>query len=254
MRYTDLIFDLYGTLVDIHTEENDTVWEKTAYYFGFHGAVYSPSELKEQFTATIRSREAHVGQSYECFPDIPFEQVMEDLFREKGISQNVGQLAFHAAQLFRITSLEYIRLYPRVKEVLAHLRDQGCRVWLLSNAQRAFTEYELRYLDLLDDFDGVYISSDHMCRKPDRRFFEALICEHKLDRKHCLMVGNDRNTDIGGAQTAGLDTLYIHTELTPHDQDAADPKLHPMLVPTARHTELEGWDPEIIARLPDIFK
>ena len=29
MYYTDLIFDLYGTLVDIHTEENDLVWEKT---------------------------------------------------------------------------------------------------------------------------------------------------------------------------------------------------------------------------------
>ena len=29
MRYTDLIFDLYGTLVDIHTDENDLVWELT---------------------------------------------------------------------------------------------------------------------------------------------------------------------------------------------------------------------------------
>ena len=35
MKYRDLIFDLYGTLVDIHTEESDTVWEKTALYFGF---------------------------------------------------------------------------------------------------------------------------------------------------------------------------------------------------------------------------
>ena len=26
MSYTDLIFDLYGTLVDIHTEEDDPVW------------------------------------------------------------------------------------------------------------------------------------------------------------------------------------------------------------------------------------
>ena len=34
MKYTDLIFDLYGTLVDIHTEENDLVWEKTAIFDG----------------------------------------------------------------------------------------------------------------------------------------------------------------------------------------------------------------------------
>ena len=28
MADTDLIFDLYGTLVDIHTEESAEVWEK----------------------------------------------------------------------------------------------------------------------------------------------------------------------------------------------------------------------------------
>ena len=37
MRCTDLVFDLYGTLVDIHTEEDNRVWEKTAFYFGFYG-------------------------------------------------------------------------------------------------------------------------------------------------------------------------------------------------------------------------
>ena len=41
MRYTDLVFDLYGTLVDIHTEEDDTVWEKTALFFGFYGACFT---------------------------------------------------------------------------------------------------------------------------------------------------------------------------------------------------------------------
>ena len=30
VKYTDLVFDLYGTLVDIHTEENEFVWEHTA--------------------------------------------------------------------------------------------------------------------------------------------------------------------------------------------------------------------------------
>ena len=93
-----------------------------------------------------------------------------------------------------------------------------------------------------------------MCRKPDRRFFDALICGQQLDREKCLMIGNDRNTDIGGANAAGLDTLYIHTDLTPADQPVADPTMHPLLVPDAHHTEMEGWEPEIISRLPDIFQ
>ena len=58
MKYTDLIFDLYGTLVDIHTEENDTVWEKTALYFGFYGAAYTGRELKDAFRRAMAAREA----------------------------------------------------------------------------------------------------------------------------------------------------------------------------------------------------
>ena len=64
MTYTDLIFDLYGTLVDIHTEESNAVWEKTAIYFGFYGAHYTGPELKRAFEAAIAAREAKAGQSY----------------------------------------------------------------------------------------------------------------------------------------------------------------------------------------------
>ena len=56
MKYRDLIFDLYGTLVDIHTEEDDLVWEKTALYFGFYGAHYTPTELRSAFTAAMAAR------------------------------------------------------------------------------------------------------------------------------------------------------------------------------------------------------
>ena len=243
MRYTDLIFDLYGTLVDIHTEVNDLVWEKTALYFGFHGAHYTGPELKAAFDAAMAARQARAGQSYECFPDIPYEQVMAQLFRDRGIHENADALGFHAAQLDRICSIEYVKLYPHVLEALASLRAAGCRLWLLSNAQRAFTAYELRLLGLDTAFDGIYISSDYQCRKPDIRFFRTLLEEQKLDISKCLMIGNDRDTDIAGAKNAGLDTLYMHTLLTPAAQTEADPALRPGTAPAdCRHWEFEGDD------------
>ena len=58
MKYTDLIFDLYGTLVDIHTDENDLVWEKTALYFGFYGAHYDTDELQQAFREALAARVA----------------------------------------------------------------------------------------------------------------------------------------------------------------------------------------------------
>lgn len=248
MGYTDLIFDLYGTLVDIHTEEDDTVWEKTAFFFGFYGAHYTKDTLKQAFSAALARREAKAGQSYECFPDIPFEQVMTELFEAKGIRENTPALGVQAAQLFRIASLEYIRLYPGALEALAYLRQKGLRLWLLSNAQQVFTAYELRLLGLGEQLDGILLSSDYGFRKPDTRFYRALFREHGLSPENCLMIGNDRHTDIAGAKAAGLATVYMHTGLTPADQAAAEPSLSPENAPgDCRHFEFEGSDWNLLA-------
>lgn len=243
MRYTDLVFDLYGTLVDIHTDENDAVWEKTAIYFGFYGAACSGTELKEAFLAEMQHRESQAGQSYECFPDIPFEDVLVTLLRKMGVSENADALAKNAAQLFRISSIEYIRLYPNVLEALATLRQHGFRLWLLSNAQHVFTAYELRYLGLDGMFDGILLSSDYQCRKPDQRFYHALTEQYALNPQRCLMIGNDRDTDIAGAMAAGMGTLYMHTNLTPQHQEPVRQELSiHQLSSDSRTFEYEGAD------------
>lgn len=250
MKYRDLIFDLYGTLVDIHTEESAEVWEKCAIFFGFYGAHYTGPELKKAFLDAMQQRQIAAGQSYECFPDIPFEVVLAELFRARGIEAEADDLGFRAAQLFRILSMEYIRLYSGTLAALETLRKRGHRLWLLSNAQRAFTAYELRHLGLSDQFDGIYISSDYGCRKPDSRFLGALLREQNLEKKNCLMIGNDRDTDIAGAKAMGLATLYMHTNITPPGQKEADEKLHPSVC-DGPHWEFEGsdWD-ELVKLIP----
>lgn len=241
MRYTDLIFDLYGTLVDTHTEEGLQTWERTAIYYGFYGAHYSGQELKDAFEYQMKKRHIDAGESDEVYPDVPCEITFAQLFRDRGVTENADDLGFHAAQVFRMISMEYLRLYDGVLEALSAFRRKGYRLWLLSNAQQVFTAYELRHLGLDDQFDGICISSDYGCRKPDVRFFQALLNERKLDKSRCLMIGNDRRTDIGGAQKAGIDTLYMHTNITPSGQEEADPSLLPGTAPEGcRHYEFEG--------------
>ena len=253
MGFTDLIFDLYGTLVDIRTVESAAVWKKTALFFGYYGASYTGPGLQAAFRYAMATREAAAGQSYECFPDIPCEQVFAQLFREKGMTENADMLGVQAAQLFRIAATRYIRLYPGVLEALTSLRQAGFRLWLLSNAQRVFTAYELRHLGLENAFDGIYLSSDYGCRKPDSRFYRALLEEQALDPANCLMIGNDRATDIAGAKALGMATLYLHANITPPGQAAADPALAPDIAPTDhRHFEIEGADWRLI--LPKLRK
>lgn len=241
MKYTDLIFDLYGTLVDSRTDEGLETWTRTAIYYGFYGASYTGPELKTAFETQMKQRYVEAGESCKVYADVPCEITFAQLFRDKGITENADPLGFHAAQVFRMISTQCLQLYPGVLEALSLLRQRGYRLWLLSNAQRVFTAYELRALGLDNQFDGIYISSDHGCRKPDSRFFRKLITEQGLDISKCLMIGNDRRTDIGGATAAGLDTLYLHANITPPTQAHAEPKLHPAIAPNdTHHYEMEG--------------
>ena len=48
--YNNYIFDLYGTLVDINTDEDSPMlWDKLSMFYSFKGAKYSKEELKESY-------------------------------------------------------------------------------------------------------------------------------------------------------------------------------------------------------------
>lgn len=50
--YKNYIFDLYGTLIDIETNEYDMdAWNKLAVSLSFYNVTYTPDQLKEAYFA-----------------------------------------------------------------------------------------------------------------------------------------------------------------------------------------------------------
>ena len=220
MRYRNCIFDLYGTLVDIRTDETSPrLWEQMAEIYRGGGALYQPEELRCAYFRLVRQLEDGTvlrQDSHEAHPEIQIEQVFQRLYQEKGIQAGRG-LAVRTGLSFRKLSTEYLRLYDGAAGLLRALRSWGCGVWLLSNAQAIFTRRELEQLGLDGLFDGVYLSSDYGCKKPDPRFFEILLRERGIDPNRAVMVGNDGVCDIEGARAVGLSTVYIRSNLSPRE-------------------------------------
>lgn len=230
MDYDAYVFDLYGTLVDIHTDEEDMeVWEKLSLFYGYYGAVYTAEELKAAYGRLVTGKEKNLKSaleqdpkySHEASPEIEITEVFQELFTEKGIRAD-KELAVHAGQFFRVLTTEYVRLYQGTQNMLVRLREAGKRIYLLSNAQRIFTEFEMRKLDLIKYFDGILISSDYRTKKPDKRFFDVLISEYRIDPAKALFVGNDSRSDIKGAQAVGFDTYYVKSDISPEGDMAED--------------------------------
>lgn len=222
--YQNIIFDLYGTLVDIHTDEYSVeFWRKAVQVFAVGGASYSPGELRTAYAKHVRrmtllTRLRHPSYKY---VDIDLLQVFAKLFADKGVKAD-EMLLRDTASRFREASTEYIRLYDGAIELLEGLRAAGRNIYLLSNAQESFTMPEMDELGILQYFDGIMISSEEGVSKPQKQFFEALLERYHLDRSTCLMVGNDKNSDMLGAQGAGIDGLYIHQDISPQVTDKSE--------------------------------
>ena len=59
--YNNYIFDLYGTLIDINTDEwNDDLWKKIAILYAYKGAHYTYDELNEEYDRLVQAEKKAV--------------------------------------------------------------------------------------------------------------------------------------------------------------------------------------------------
>lgn len=217
--YKNYIFDIYGTLVDIHTNEYlETAWEKMAETLNFYGVYYTAGELRETY---FSSCELQMKQRKSQFkhPEVDVVEVFCHIFENKDKKASKS-LATHLAQEFRAFSTEYLRLYDGVTETLLKLKKAKKKLYIVSNAQRCFTRPELVKLGLTKFFSGIIFSSDFKCAKPDATLFDIACEKFKLNKKESIYIGNDPETDVDGARNAKIDCLWIKSNLTPHNSGA----------------------------------
>lgn len=215
--FKNYLFDLYGTLIDINTDEwQKELWQKLSILYRYKGANYTPKEIAADYGKYVAEEKALVHKRHPEYTqiDIKIEKVFNKLFNQKGVKATKEEIA-EICTAFRCFSTVYIKLYDGVIDLLETLKSKGKGVFLLSNAQRGFTENELNMFDLKKYFDGIVISSDEECSKPDKHYYDILIERYNLNRNETIMVGNDYISDIKGAKEAGLKSLYIHQSISP---------------------------------------
>jgi D-glycero-D-manno-heptose 1,7-bisphosphate phosphatase len=137
------------------------------------------------------------------------------------------------ADVHHLTSVEQIRLLPKVPEALARLRAAGWRLIVATNqsvvARGWITEEELGriHLALLEtlrsrgaEIDAVYYCPHHPegalaryrrvcdCRKPSPGMLLRAAREWRLDLARCVIVG-DAATDIEAGWRAGCRAILV---------------------------------------------
>ena len=197
----NIMFDLYGTLIDIHTdEENIGFWIK----------------LNKKYKYSIDFFDLKNDYLKECLSLNEDKEEIEilDVFKRLFNNYDSNSVAIY----FRKKSTSYIRLYKNVIRLLKELKAKGYKLYVLSNAQASFTIPEIKKLKIYKYFDDIAISSDYGVKKPNEQFYINAMNKFNILPSDTIMIGNDYECDIAPANKLGIKTIFIKSNLTPKNQ------------------------------------
>lgn len=208
MTIKGILFDLYGTLIDIETDESlDEIYRVIAHYLTYHGVYLHRWEVRERYYQVMKQQKEARCEEY---PEIDVEAIWNQLLMQEGIKSSVlrGQLAKVIAHIYRGISRSRLQLYPGVKKVLNELQADY-HLALISDAQSCYALPEIRAVGLDGYFNPIVISSHYGFRKPDSRLFQKALDNMKLKPEEVIWVGNDMFRDIFGANLLGIRNIFI---------------------------------------------
>jgi len=208
MAIKAILFDLYGTLIDIETDESlEEIYRGIAHYLTYQGVYLHRWEVRDRYCQIMKQQREESAEEY---PEIDVEAVWETFLEQEGIKTAPARrdLARTLVHLYRGISRKRLQPYPDVKKVLDQLQPHY-RMAILSDAQPGYALPEIKAVGLDGYFDPIIISADYGFRKPDMRLFAKPLDILKLTPGEVIYVGNDMYRDIYGASRLGIKTLFV---------------------------------------------
>ncbi len=204
----NFVFDFYNTLADTHTDEHSAEsWQGVVRFFVELGIDSDPQKLIALYDECWASYSADLKETSKyAYPEGDITEVYKRMAITLGGALSDKEAAM-CAQIARKDSIRKLRLFDGTVELLKTLK-RTAKLYILSNAQSVFTMDEINSLGIADLFDGIMLSSDYGCRKPDKAFFDCLFKKYGLRRRDTVMVGDDLESDGKGATSYGLRYVY----------------------------------------------
>ena len=200
-RYTTLFFDLDDTLLDFQKAESTAVRE----VFALHG-------LPNDDASAARYSEINRGywqrfERGEIRREDIFVSRFRDFLQEKNLVGNAEQIA---QDYFDRLAMQH-DLVSGAEEVLTALGQAGYRRYLTTNGLLRTQQKRVRESGLSGLTDGLFISEELHCQKPDPCYFDAVIARiEEKDRRKILVIGDSLSSDIRGGILSGLDTCWFN--------------------------------------------
>jgi len=203
VRYKAVIFDLFGTLVDIYYHSD--------YYSVLREMI---SILKTPHDDFMRLWRSTADQRVTGFFRT-LEENLEYICRELNTQATPSQI-----KLARWVRFDYVAraLTPRegAIEVLSYLKSDGHKIGLVSNCS-AEPPVIWQHTSFAPFFDVTIFSSVAGTQKPDQRIYHMAAEQLQVSPMDCLYIGDGDSHELTGAASVGMHPVLIRVP----DEDSA---------------------------------
>ena len=103
----------------------------------------------------------------------------------------------------------YNRTFPLMKEtmkLIEQLKEEGYKLYLLSNITHASLEYIKNTIDIEKYFDGGVFSCEEGKRKPEKEFYEILLNRYNLAKQDTIFF-DDKEKNVDAAKELGINSV-----------------------------------------------
>ncbi|PTL83489.1 HAD family hydrolase [Vitiosangium sp. GDMCC 1.1324] len=182
----NVIFDVDGTLVD-SVDEHAEAWRRAFLEFG-----------RDVPFAHVRSQ---IGKGA--------DQLLPVFFTEDELEKFGQELSDYRSTLFKREFMPKLRCFPKVRELLQQLRQDGLRITLASSAKEDELEVYVRLCEIQGLTEGATSKDDASKSKPHPDIFEAALEKLGRPAPHTTVVMGDTPYDALAASKLGLPTVGL---------------------------------------------
>lgn len=215
-RYKHLFFDLDRTLWDFDSAA-EVAFEK----------IFDKYELKKLGIPSAHDfHEVYSPLNEKLWELYRADQITkEDLNRTRFLSplQHYGidnvALADNLSRDYVYWSPRIVRLMPGTFELLDYLKP-NYHLHLITNGFVEVQNIKLAYSHLDAYFETLTVSEEAGVKKPNPAIFEFALAKAGAQSAESLMIGDEIDVDIIGANAAGIDTVFFNYLHRPYNNEA----------------------------------
>ncbi len=134
-------------------------------------------------------------------------QRFKRIFAHAGIHESLVPNPFEEDFMHRTSSKQHV--FPYSKEILSYLKEKY-RLHIITNGFNESQAKKMVASGLQDYFDLVVTSETSGYKKPDPRIFYYTMDKLETLPAYCVMIGDNPDSDILGAQNAGIDQVHFN--------------------------------------------